>query len=195
MIQPIPGIKTEEKPEMEAIDLTDEEPFDVELPDGWLHPFTQPALNQTPSQPMIQPIPVIKPEEEPEIEVIDLTDEEPFDVKLPDGWLHPFTQPALNQTEQMISLDFAPEMLQTISNGMSNYPYDPMNTLQPLFAFRSGYLPSSLFNWVYYRCTRRSGESISAECKRVMYIINLMWAHTHSKMERNTQVKKEEPKE
>ena len=139
---------------------------------------------------MIQPI---KTEEKPEIEVIDLTDdEEPFDVEIPDGWLHPFTEPALNLTEQSISLDFTPEMLQTITNGMSKYPYEPLNTLQPYLAFVSGYLPSSLFNWVYCRCTRRSGESISDACKRVMYIINSRWAHIHSKMERNSQVKKEE---
>ena len=125
---------------------------------------------------MVDPALVLK--YEPPI-VIDLTeddDEERFDINLPDGWLHAFTPAGINRHESQIINNLSQEMIRQIRSGMSHYPYDHNNTLLPLFAFRAGFLPVSLFNYIYRKCTYRTGESDQAACKRVMYILNTIWA-------------------
>ena len=116
------------------------------------------------------------------LEVLDAP--EVFDITLPDSWLNPSTPILTNHEENNIPLRFSVEQLTIILEGMSRYPPDPTNTLVPLMAFRAGFLPPSLFNFVYRLCRHRKSDTLQSACKRVMYIINMAYGNV-SFMERN----------
>ena len=100
---------------------------------------------------------------------------EEFDVELPDSWLNPSANVRVNHDEANIPQRLSVEHLTLILEGMRNYPYDPRNTLLPLFAFKAGILPPSLFNFVYRLCRKRKSEANHAAVKRVMYLINMAY--------------------
>ena len=119
------------------------------------------------------------------VEVVEVVDPaEVFDITLPESWLNPSTGISTNHEENNIPLRMSVEQLEIILEGMSHYPADPNNTLVPLMAFRAGFLPPSLFNFVYRLCRQRKSDTLQSACKRVMYIINMAYGNV-SFMERN----------